>query len=346
MRFPGAVPCSISLRSIPVTGCCLLCLFLSSSCDRIVDSNYPIAAHEYVVITTTNNPYHRLAVEISDYYQAPILHHDRYSQSNLIGKLRTVDPLYALVVLHPQHITGGTVSTLFDAFCAIHTEPEDPYLDVAFGYISGLDLDDARALFQRSHTPTDTMHRYLGLSHVYEQDIYCHQKVREWGSYYSHGGWDTTSVISGGSWWDANRTAELSKFSGNQLIFCCGHGSYFSLCGIRKEHFPQMNLTHSIVLSGACYTGGIYPISRSASIPMLMIEHGVSIYIANVSLNGWIYMEHVAEGIFYYDQPVGISFRDGLNIVQATYDRDSIDTLPYVILYGDPSYRPVVLRWR
>ncbi|MFC1529947.1 hypothetical protein ACFL6R_04425 [Gemmatimonadota bacterium] len=324
----------------------ILSLLMLSACSKVIDSKYPIEAHEFVILSTASTQYRSLTNEISHYYQAPVLNFDKISQSELIRKLRVIDPLYALIVVPPEKITTVTARSLFEAFCSVHDEPEDPYLDVAFGYISGLDSEDARELFHRAKADVDTMHNYVGLSHVYDLDVYCHNKVNDFGSYYSHGGWDTTSVIEGGPRWLQDRDAELAKFSGNQLIFCCGHGSYFSLCGIREEHFEHMDLNHSIIVSGACYTGGIFPPDPSACIAMLAIAHGASIHIANMSLNGWMYMEHIALGIYYYDQSVGISFRDGLNIVYQEYQQYDLNTLPCVILYGDPSYRPVVARWR
>lgn len=343
MRLLRSLPPFHPLRSILLATSGSLCLLFFCSCDKLLDSNYPIVANDYVVLSTSNHQYHNLTIEISDYYQAPILHIDKNSQSELLKKLRIVDPIYALVVLPPQRITENTVGPLFEAFCAIHEEPDDPFIDVAYGYISGLNIDAARDLFYRTKSELDTIRSYLGLSHVYELDVYCHLRVNEYAGYYAHGGWDTTTVIYGDARWESDQTVELTKFTGNQLIFCCGHGSYTSICGIRREHFEHMSLSNSIILSGACHTGGIYLGNQSACIAMQMISHGAKIHIANVSLNGWAYMEHIAEGIFYYDQTIGESFRNGLNIVNEYRD---LDTIQYVIMYGDPSYRPVVARWR
>lgn len=303
--------------------------------------------NEYVVLSDSQYSYDELAQEITQYYQCPILHIDSLSTRVLSPLLRHIAPSYALIVIPPDIILEDLVVPLFDAFCSIEGAVNDVYLDVAYGYITGYTVEDARDLFYRTKSDTTTLEHFLGVSHVFENDEWCHSAIAGYAARFSEAGWDTNTVIVNDSRWMDNYHNELGKFTQKQLIYIIGHGSYTSLCSISNNHLDNVDLTGNIILSGACKTGGISPQSPESSIALKILSLGPDIYISSISGNGWINMEYIGDNIGYYHQTIGQSLIDGLN---GLIFRSIEDVLPdyiasyakYVILYGDPSYIPVL----
>ena len=293
--------------------------------------------HDYLVLSDSRDAYDELAQEISQYYEAPLLHLDSLTTEERQFAARIIDPEYILIVIPPTMLTTGWVKQFFELCCGLYDGADDPFLDVAFGYITGYTVDEARTLFYRTKSEVPTFEDYLGVTHVFDGDSWCHNAVRNYASRFVTVDWDTSTVIVNGDRWNEDTPGEFSKFRGNQLVFFIGHGSSQTICSLDIDELEAADFNQSLVFSGACYTGAISSTEPDRSVVLKILSQGAAIYASSIVGNGWMNMQYFVESMCGCNQSIGQSFVDGINSEWAIY---APDTIQYIVLFGDPSFIP------
>lgn len=253
--------------------------------------------HDYLVLSDSRDVFDELAQEISQYYGAPLLHLNSLTTEERQVAVRIIDPEYILIVIPPSMLTTGRVKQFFDLCCGLYDGEDDPFLDVAFGYITGYTIEDARALFYRTKSEVPTFGDYLGVSHVFDGDSWCHYAVRNYASRFVPVAWDTSTVIVNGDIWNENTPGELGKFRGNQLVFFIGHGSTQTICSLDSDELEGADFNQSLVFSGACYTGAISSSEPDRSVVLRILSQGAATYASSIVGNGWMNMRYIVDSM-------------------------------------------------
>ena len=110
-----------------------------------------------------------------------------------------------------------------------------------------------------------------------------------------------------------------------------------TICSLDVDELDGADLTRSLVFSGACYTGAIYPPAPDRSVVLKILERGAATYATSIVGNGWMNMQYIVERMCSCRQSIGRSFVDGINQEWAAF---APDTIQYVVLFGDPSFQP------
>jgi hypothetical protein len=172
---------------------------------------------------------------------------------------------------------------------------------------------------------------------VFDGDSWCHGAILNYAARFASVAWDTGTVIVNGEEWNQDQEGELAKFRGDQLVCFIGHGFPLSICSLDVDELAGADFTRSLVFSGACYTGAVWPDDPARSVSLQILARGAANYASCVVGNGWMNMQYIVDRVCSCRQSVGRSFVDGINREWAVYAPDSIQ---YIVLFGDPSFVP------
>jgi|GEM_PF-3182337 len=341
-------------------GLMLLILMLLVGCDRstsIVEysstppneipyeldpiSEPPVKSSYCVVLSHSRYHYYHLAQEIQRDYDAALLHINENTNEQLLQKLKQISPQNAIIVLPPHLIKEELVGDLFLSFCSLDN---DHYIDIGYGYITGYTLEDARDLFARSKVDTSTIGSYLGVSHGFDDDDWCHSAIEDYKLDFSRHKWESYTIVVDGDAWLVDRAAEMTKFKQHQMIFFIGHGSTNYSCGIQSNDLDSVSLSGNIIFSGACYTGATsLPYPSKEFIALTILKQGANFYISNVGTNGWGNVVFIAAGICEQGMSFGEAIAAGINREMDFYQLENLDNtagITHIIPFGDPFYKP------
>ncbi|MBD3343004.1 MAG: hypothetical protein GF353_28160 [Candidatus Lokiarchaeota archaeon] len=320
-----------------------------------------IASNQVVVISHSRYLFHNLALEIRDYYNSALIHFNENSSDQISEKLKIINPQYAIVVLPPFIIDLNSVADLFFSFCSLDDEID---MDVGYCYITGSKVEDARDLFYRNKANTAVIDSYLGISHVFDGDEWCHSAVNRYKNIFDQNNWEANTIIVNSDSWLADKNVELSKFDQNQMIFFIGHGSGDTSCDLNVTDVDCLNLTGCCIFAGSCYTGMTsYKSPDREFIALKIIEKGAFFYVSNVGGNGWDNVWFIAENLCKSDIALGDAVQRGinqqmewrdireLNILHYDYQNESdllesdlmtkvTNSMARIIPFGDPLFKP------
>ncbi len=300
----------------------------------------PVKSSSCVVLSHSRYRFYSLAQEIQRYYDAALLHINDNTQQQLVKKLKQINPQNAIIVLPPNIIKQEVVGDLFLAFCSLDN---DFYMDIGYGYITGHTLDEAHDLFYRSKNDTGTIAGFLGVSHVFEDDQWCHSAVEGYKNDFARQTWEANKIIvNHDSWWQ-DKLSELKKFKPHQITFFIGHGSIDFSCEVSVDDLDSVDLSGNIIFSGACFTGATSSPYPSDFVALKILQQGANFYVSNVGTNGWANVVFIAAGICEQGLSFGEAIIAGINREIDFYQIKSFDNtadITHIIPFGDPYYKP------
>jgi len=310
----------------------LIVMVLQLDCDKSSSPTSPEETNdpqsEHLIITSSDSSYQQLANEITSHYNAEMIVMGE-TTDELLDKLKEKTPQYVIIILPHQVIDQKLAGELFETLCSIN---DDVYLDVCYGYITGTTVDEARNLFYRGKNSVNVIDGFIALTHTFDDDSAVKLLAKSYRLNFNNINWAAYTIDVNSTVWDSYSDDFLRKFRGNQLIFSIGHGTPFSICGLDANHFSQINLNGSIVLSGACQTGKV---GGKDFIAHSILNQGADNYIGSIITHGWIYMRKIAEYICEDKYTIGQSIKRGMN---ATIDHYEIGNLNIHNLYQTDLY--------
>ncbi|MCC6669423.1 MAG: hypothetical protein IT458_00060 [Planctomycetes bacterium] len=257
-----------------------------------------------------------------------------------LARLRAEAPRFALVVVRPQDLDVNLAYDLLDVFARID---DDPFVDVAYGVVTGRDAAAARAFLARSDAvrrePSRIPRASLEVMGPNQMDD---TAARFWGRPIALprlAGWRQQSLNHGRRGYPDTRLAELQGYG---LVHLGGHGVPERIeQGLTAAQVRRLDWSDAIVWSGACWTGVVGPWveyragrveRRTCAEPFALevLENGAAAYLAAL---------HPDHGIPVYQEiehvlATGATLGEAL---ECTYDA--------LVLHAG-GRRPELPRWR
>lgn len=220
----------------------------------------PLAAQaDYLVLAAVpaGDPFDVVAKALADHHRAPIVRFDPADLQPLRAQLAAAAPRHVALVMRPEQVEFGFQRR----FLQLATEvDDDPFVDFAFGYLTGRSADDALALAQRgmARRPEAVDGGVASVAGGVERSMVHtmpHQLRRtrlEALQVYSAG--EQAFPATGRDL--AFLREQLPKLTGRDAVTFIGHGYPREVVGGPTfAELDGLDLRGAVVLNVACYTG-------------------------------------------------------------------------------------------
>jgi len=217
---------------------------------------------KYVIVTDANgesgqDSYSRVVEELAKLRNpSAILNLDADGLKGLASELQTLKPDYVAFVVHPERIEDNFVGAVFAELTALD---DDPYLDCAYGYITGATPQDALRLVRNTADaqakPNHTPKKFVAIGHTFAQNDLAPFAVQEANRYKAYG-YQTAQInpIDNSAEWNRKAKQEIQKLNSASLVFLAGHGMGDMSCAIPGDEYGRMRLQSAIVVNGTCHS--------------------------------------------------------------------------------------------
>jgi len=169
--------------------------------------------------------------------------------------LRTLSPENVAFVVRPETIEANFVGRVFEGLTKLD---DDPLLDCAFGYVTGMTAEDAvnmvlatRAAEEERGAPG----KFVAVAHTFAANDLA-PFAEENAARYKAYGYETATVNPRDDSPEWRRTAdrEVRKLSGASMVFLAGHGAGDMSCAIQGAAFGKLRMASPIVVNGTCHS--------------------------------------------------------------------------------------------
>ena len=197
---------------------CLL-LFIHAYSPRLLGQS------DYVIITDAEmngkDAYMQAVDELAKLRNpVMIINLNDQSLDDVFSGLKVYHPKYVAIVVHPETIESNFVGQVFEGLTKLD---DDPLLDCAFGYITGMTSSDALRMVQstaQSESTRNVSNKLVVIAHTFAQnDLYpfAKQNARRYQSY----GFDVDTInpIDNSPEWRQKADNEIKKLSNATLTF-------------------------------------------------------------------------------------------------------------------------------
>jgi hypothetical protein len=178
------------------------------------------------------------------------------SLDDVFSGLKVYHPKYVAIVVHPETIESNFVGQVFEGLTKLD---DDPLLDCAFGYITGMTSSDALRMVQstaQSESTRNVSNKLVVIAHTFAQnDLYpfAKQNARRYQSYGFNV--ETINPIDNSPEWRQKADNEIKKLSNATLIFLAGHGMGDMSCNIAGDKLGEIQLESAVIVNGTCHSG-------------------------------------------------------------------------------------------
>lgn len=214
---------------------------------------------DYVVLAAikAGQEFDEAARHLADHHKARIVRFDPGDLQPVKRSLAQTEPRYVALVMRPEQIDFAFQRR----FLQLATEvDDDPFVDFAFGYITGVNGDEALALAKRG---TDRVPKTGKLTHTVVAGGLKQSFVQKQGFRLRAAMLDTLRIYSAGedAFPEEGRDREflakhLPKVHGRDTLTFAGHGYPREVHGGPDfRDLEDMDLTGTVALNVACYTG-------------------------------------------------------------------------------------------
>jgi hypothetical protein len=217
---------------------------------------------KYVIVTDANDksgqdPYERVVRELAKLRNpSAILNLDANGLEGLVGELQTLKPRYVALVVHPERIEDNFVGGVFEGLTGLD---DDPYIDCAYGYITGATPQDALRLVRNTADaeakPNRTPKKFAVIAHTFAQNDLAPFAVQEANRYEAYG-YQAAQInpVDNSPEWNRKAKQEIQKLNGASLVLLAGHGMGDVSCAIHGDEFGRIRLQSAIVVNGTCHS--------------------------------------------------------------------------------------------
>jgi len=261
---------------------------------------------------------------------AAILNLNNLRWEDIFRELRKVRPRHVAFVLHPETIEGNFVGAVFQGLTELD---DDPYLDCAYGYITGATAEDALKLVRNTaaaQARTQSIpKRFVAVAHTFAQNDLAPFAAQQ-ADYFRQLGYETAGInpIDDSAEWEGKADRDVQKLNGASLVYLAGHGMGDKSCAIAGEAFGRLKLESALVLNGTCHsavTGIRYDsidaswtikatrIDAAQSVCLSFIKAGAIGQIGSTASSSWQNVAFCASGFLHQGQSVGEALQESLN---------------------------------
>jgi hypothetical protein len=212
------------------------------------------APANYVVLAgfAATDPFDAAAQVLARHHRAPVLRFDPANVAPLLPALKAAAPRHVAVVVRPEQLDFDLQRRLL----ALATNvDDDPFVDFAFGYVTGRDAAAATALAQRGieRTPQKAASIALAAGGCPKSSVHTVPFLLR------RRGLDSLQLLGAGDenardvpFWREN----LPKLNGRDVVTFAGHGYPHEIVGGPTfAELAGLDLAGTVVLNVACYTG-------------------------------------------------------------------------------------------
>ena len=291
---------------------------------------------KYVIVTDVNatsgqDSYTGVVKELAKLRKsAAILNLNGGGLKDLVSELRTLGPDYVAFVVHPERIEDNFVGAVFEALTALD---DDPYLDCAYGYVTGATGQDALTLVRNTAAaqaqPNHIPKRFVAIGHTFAQNDLAPFAVQEANRYKAYG-YETAQInpIDNSAEWSRKANQEIQKLNGASLVFLAGHGTGDMSCAIAGDEFGRVKLQSAIVVNGTCHSAvtnirhdskdRFWTIQTSRidpkkSVCLNFIKAGAIGQFASTASSSWMNVAFAITKFFNEGRPLGQALQESLN---------------------------------
>ena len=252
----------------------------------------------YLVVSFVPNddPFNRAAKLLVDRHNGDLIHHEIDDLSSLLPKLRRLNPEFVAFVVKPNQLEVNLVQRLLK----LSTELDhDPFVDFAYGFVTGRDADAAVRLVKSSNQPASENVAISQFGVIAGKSRRSTTQSLRWPM--RSGSIPVTSFTAHGT--DDSRDVtfindSMKKMTGSILLFA-SHGYPDGLVGGPKASDIRSSDFHGkVAFNIACYTGvtGVWyeddwktskvrrrEVKPENSFCLQMIDSGIAGYFAYVT---------------------------------------------------------------
>jgi hypothetical protein len=265
---------------------------------------------------------------------------------DVFSELRTLKPNYVAFVVPPTRIEDNFVGAVFEGLTALD---DDPYLDCAYGYVTGATAADALRLVrntaaaqtQREQIPK----KFVAIAHTFaENDLYpfAVQEAQRYAAY----GYETATVnpVDNSAEWQSQAEQEIQKLNGASLVFLAGHGMGDMSCAIPGSAFGRVTLQAAIVVNGTCHsavtsvrhdskdrfwTVETKRIDPKESVCLNLIAAGAIGQFASTASSSWQNVAFAVPKFFNEGRSLGQALQESLNDKVRAANIKKIEIIPF-----------------
>jgi len=292
------------------------------------------SASSYVIVLdqTPAGRSYKLAADALAKLRAPVLlvPLTEGGLGKVFDQLRTLKPECVAFVVPPERLEDNFVGEVFERASRLN---DDPYLDFAYGFITGGTPEDALALVHntaRAESDRGSIaKKFVAVGHTFrESDLgpfaYQQAMLHERYGYRS----EPINPIDESVDWQTRVPWEMRKLDGASLVYWAGHGMGDRLCGIDADAFTGFHLDHAVVVLGPCHSAvtvlrhdnqpgslGVktvtIPLERS--ICLKLIKAGAVAQLGSTASSSWGNVGPAITGFFNEAKTMGKALLDRLN---------------------------------
>ncbi len=330
---------------------CFGTILVFSLVSQIVGAQTPDSGGQwtYVVVTDAGgkDPYQVVVKELAKLRKpAAIIDLTVRGLEGVFRELRNLQPDYVAFVVHPTRIEDNFVGAVFEGLTALD---DDPYLDCAYGYITGASAADARKLVRNTAAaeakPQEIPKKFVAIAHTFAQnDLYpfAVQEAQRYAAY----GYETAKInpIDNSAAWQSKADREIQKLNGASLVFLAGHGMGDTSCAIPGSAFGRVRLHAAIVVNGTCHSAvtsvrhdsrdrfwtiETKPIDPKKSVCLNLIAAGAIGQFASTASSSWQNVAFAIPKFFTEGRSQGQALQESLNDKIRAANIKKIEIIPF-----------------
>ncbi len=263
-------------------------------------------------------------------HPSAVLTLDADGLKNVFRELKILKPNYVAFVVHPERIEDNFVGDVFAGLTALD---EDPYLDCAYGFITGATPKEALRLVRNTATaqagPNRIPKKFVAIAHTFAQNDLAPFAVQEANRYAAYG-YQTAQInpIDDSEEWNRKAEQEIQKLNDASLVFLAGHGMGDMSCAIAGDEFGRVKLQSAIVVNGTCHSAvtgirhdckdrfgtiGTTRINPEKSVCLNFIRAGAVGQFASTASSGWRNVAFTIRKFFNEGRSLGEALQESLN---------------------------------
>ena len=307
--------------------------------------------NSYVIVTdaakSARNPYTEVVEELAKLRKpTAVLHLGAGGLEGVFKELRALKPAYVAFVVRAARIEDNFVGAVFQRMTALD---EDPYLDCAYGYITGASPKDALELVR--NTARAEAHReqiprkFVAIAHTFAENDLA-PFADEQAKLHEARGFEVAKInpVDNSPTWTRIAEREIQKLNGASLIFLAGHGMGDKSCAIPGNRFSRVKLHSAIVVNGTCHSAVTWTrhdsvdgrwtirtrrISPRNSVCLNFVKAGAIGQFASTASSSWPNVAFTIDKFFDRGRSLGEALQESLNDKIRAAKLGRIDIVPF-----------------
>lgn len=248
----------------------------------------------------------------------------------IFAEIKELKPDYIAFVVHFRLLEDNFTGEIFQHITALD---DDPYLDSAWGFITGRNAADALSLVRNTAQAEKNRQtipkKFAAVAHTFAENDLAAFATQNCESYKKYG-YETVSInpIDDSDQWEKIADSEIKKLDGSSLIFLAGHGMGDMSCTIPGSKFGQLKLNSAVVVNGTCHSAVTMTrydsidqfwtikttrINPDKSVCLNFIKAGAVAQLASTASSSWQNVAFAVTKFFDEGKTLGQALTESLN---------------------------------